>query len=201
MTSVFLAICLEDPLQIEEIPRLALSVCLNSHISDQIVSQLKRKWNWFHINIKPFWISSFDLYLNSVSAYNRNRSGTEQRAHDFSSCSIKLAFSASKLLLERFNSSFSLFKRVFALVCPVAKISRFWIDFNFKRWQWCWWHCYVGDFMVVTVLRCWWQNHKLWFINYVGDFFRCVGDFISNIRHQHHCNHFKLVIIIMMLIR
>ena len=135
MTSVFLAICLEDLLQFEEIPRLALSVCLNSHISDQIVSQLKRKWNWFHINIKPFWISSFDLYLNSVSAYNRNRSGTEQRAHDFSSCSIKLAFSVSKLLLERFNSSFSLSKRVFALVCPVAKISRFWIiviDVNSK---------------------------------------------------------------------
>ena len=29
----------------------------------------------------------------------------------------------------------------------------------------------VGDFMTVTDLRCWWQNH------YVGDFFRYVGDF------------------------
>ena len=61
------------------------------------------------------------------------------------------------------------------------------------RWQWCWWHRYVGDFMMVTDLRCWWQNH------YVGDFFRYVGDFlnvlnrssthlVSNIRHQHRCN-------------
>ena len=41
------------------------------------------------------------------------------------------------------------------------------------RWQWCWWHRYVGDFMMVTDLRCWWQNH------YVGDFFRYVGDFLN----------------------
>ena len=54
-------------------------------------------------------------------------------------------------------------------------------------WQWCWWHHYVGDFMMVTDWRCWWQNH------YVGDFFRYVGDFlnelnrspISWIGHQH----------------
>ena len=51
--------------------------------------------------------------------------------------------------------------------------------------------------MMVTDLRCWWQNH------YVGNLFRCVGDefiksvinilnlspthFVSNIRHQHWC--------------
>jgi len=81
------------------------------------------------------------------------------------------------------------------------------------RWQWCWWHPYVGDFMMVTNFRCWWQNH------YVSDFFRYVSDFlnvlnwspsswighqypesvtniwnlspthlVSNIRHQHRCN-------------
>ena len=27
--------------------------------------------------------------------------------------------------------------------------------------------------MIVTDLRCWWQNH------YVGDFFRYVGDFLN----------------------
>ena len=32
---------------------------------------------------------------------------------------------------------------------------------------------YVGDFMMVTDLRCWWQNH------YVGDFFHYVGDFLN----------------------
>ena len=31
----------------------------------------------------------------------------------------------------------------------------------------------VGDFMMVTGLRFWWQNH------YVGDFFRYVGDFLN----------------------
>ena len=46
-----------------------------------------------------------------------------------------------------------------------------------KRWQWCWWHRYVGDFMMVTDFRCWWLNH------YVGDFFRYVGDF-SNVSNR-----------------
>ena len=42
-----------------------------------------------------------------------------------------------------------------------------------KGWQWCWWHRYIGDFMMVTDFRCWWQNH------YVGDFFLYVGDFLN----------------------
>ena len=73
--------------------------------------------------------------------------------------------------------------------------------FNFDWWQWCWCHRYVGDFMMVTDLRCWWQNH------YVGDFFfllcwwffQCIKSvtnilnlspthLVSNIRHQHQCN-------------
>ena len=31
----------------------------------------------------------------------------------------------------------------------------------------------VGDFMMVTDFRCWWQNH------YVGDFFHYLGDFLN----------------------
>ena len=50
----------------------------------------------------------------------------------------------------------------------------------------CWW-CYIGDVMLVTDFRCWWQNH------YVGNFFRYVCDFLnvlnrsptSWIGHQH----------------
>ena len=34
-----------------------------------------------------------------------------------------------------------------------------------RGWQWCWWHLYVGDFMMMFEIRCWWQNH------YVGYFF------------------------------
>ena len=48
-------------------------------------------------------------------------------------------------------------------------------------------HRYVGDFMMVTDSRCWWQNHS------VGDFFRYVCDFrytlnqspTSKTCHQH----------------
>ena len=58
---------------------------------------------------------------------------------------------------------------------------------HIKGWQWCWWQRYIGDFMMVTDLRCCWQNH------YVGDFFRYVGDLLnvlnrsqtSKIGHQH----------------
>ena len=30
---------------------------------------------------------------------------------------------------------------------------------------------YVGDLMMVTIVRCWWQN------DYVGDFFHFIRDF------------------------
>ena len=90
----------------------------------------------------------------------------------------------------------------------------FWYE---RRWQWCWWHRYVGDFMMVTELRCWWQNH------YVGDFFCYVDNFsmyyighqhpesvtnisklssthlVSKIRHQHRWNHEGLKIRILKL--
>ena len=36
----------------------------------------------------------------------------------------------------------------------------------------CWW-LYDGPSLMVTVFRCWWQNH------YVGDFFCYVGDFLN----------------------
>ena len=45
-------------------------------------------------------------------------------------------------------------------------------------WQWCWWHRDVGDFMLVTILGCWWQK------NDVGDIFLHVGD--MPIGHQHN---------------
>ena len=79
-------------------------------------------------------------------------------------------------------------------------------------WQWCWWHRYAGEFMMVTDLRCWWQNH------YVGDFFSLCWWFsqcnksvtnisnlssthlVSNIHHQHRCNHLGLKIKILKLL-
>ena len=39
---------------------------------------------------------------------------------------------------------------------------------EFQSWDWwqrCWWHHYVGNLMMGTDLKSWWQNH------YVGDFF------------------------------
>jgi len=74
-------------------------------------------------------------------------------------------------------------------------------------WQWCWWHRYIGDFMMVTDFRCWWQNH------YVSDFSVMLVIFsichqhpesatkfsnlssthlVSNIRHQRQCNRCNL---------
>jgi len=63
----------------------------------------------------------------------------------------------------------------------------------------------VGDFMMVTDFRCWWQNHYVVkFFRYVGDFLNVLNrqhpesvtnisnlsptHFVSNIRHQHRYN-------------
>ena len=55
-----------------------------------------------------------------------------------------------------------------------ARNGIYWENLNAIRWwQWCWWQRYVGDFMMVTDLICWWQNH------YVGSIFRYVGDFFN----------------------
>ena len=67
-----------------------------------------------------------------------------------------------------------------------------WHSFKYNGFQWCWWHRYVGDCMMMTDFRCWWQNH------YVDDFesvnFESV-DFESDLNrsptsqtcHQHIC--------------
>ena len=46
------------------------------------------------------------------------------------------------------------------------------------RLQSFWWHHYVGDFMRVPYLRCWWQSERQ----------LSSSHFVSNIRHQHRCN-------------
>ena len=46
---------------------------------------------------------------------------------------------------------------------------RLWMHFDYSD---------VGDFIMVSNLRCWWQNH------YVGDFFIVLV--IFNVGHQHH---------------
>ena len=46
-----------------------------------------------------------------------------------------------------------------------------------RGWQWCWWHRYFGDLILMTDLRCCWENQ------YVGDFVHYVGDFL-NVLHR-----------------
>ena len=53
-------------------------------------------------------------------------------------------------------------------------------------WQWCWWHRYVSDFMIVTDLRCLCQNHFLALFGYVRDFINVFNRSpTSQICHQH----------------
>ena len=66
----------------------------------------------------------------------------------------------------------------FCLICLNRLL--FIVFIQYGRWQWCWWHRYVDDFMMVTNLRCWWQNH------YAGVFFGMLVIFpMYQIRHQH----------------
>ena len=47
--------------------------------------------------------------------------------------------------------------------------ARWYLKYPNLWWQWCWRHRDVGDFMMVTDFRCWWQNH------YVGDFINVLN--------------------------
>ena len=109
-----------------------------------------------------------------------NRSTSLIRCKKQNMSTVFVVFSSNHTIrwtLQRFNDIF----RQISLIFDSYKVS----FLSLNRWQWCWWHRYVGDFMMVTDLRCWWQNH------YVGDFFRYVGDFLSvwkfhnEIGHQH----------------
>jgi len=113
------------------------------------------------------------------------------------------------LLSKNFGSDFGHFASFDVLLMGQKQYwdaeTRLWLFEPKNGWQWCWWQRKVGDFLMVTDLRCWWQNH------YVDDFFLNVGPhcwwlfqciksvtnisnlspthLISNIRHQHRCDY------------
>ena len=66
------------------------------------------------------------------------------------------------------------------------------LDIYFWRWQWCWWHRYVDDLMMLTDLKCWlyFQFFVCWRLFSLRCNFLNVLDRSSNIRHQQRCNHF-----------
>ena len=85
----------------------------------------------------------------------------------------------------------------FIFFAPFLKMSQHSSPTLNSRWQWCWWHHYVGDFMMVTVFRCWSQNY------YVGSQISWIGHqhlklvintLVPNIRHQNRCNHVQPVV-------
>ena len=61
-------------------------------------------------------------------------------------------------------------------------------------WQWCWWHRYVGDFMMVTDLRCWWQNHYVGDFSVIWWFFQCIKSvtYILNLSPTHLVSNIHL---------
>ena len=79
---------------------------------------------------------------------------------------------------------FDRFKTIFIFIIFILFYCRTFIDFkNFTgrkpiRWQWCWWHRYVGDLMIVIICRCKWQKKIYWL------YFSHVDDI--PIGHQHH---------------
>ena len=65
------------------------------------------------------------------------------------------------------NPSKSLHKKSFFVLLITFAISSPKIEIKWpsraplQGQQWCWWQRYVDNFMMVTVLRCWWQNHYI----------------------------------------
>ena len=134
---------------------------------------------WSNI-IFDFYIMQFSYHIICCILYIHNSIYITQHA-----CSWNIPF--WNRLVARPESSFGF--DIFPPMITTLQISSSDLTFSksYFRWQSCWWHRYVGDFMMGTYFRCWWQNH------YVGDFFHYVGDFLnvlnrsptSWIGHQH----------------
>ena len=89
---------------------------------------------------------------------------------------IKLIIIKLIILYEFREMSNWNFKTIISLISKLGSescVTQVWHITCPWRWQWGWWHCYVGNSMMVPDLRCWCQKY------YVGDFFRYVGDFLS----------------------
>jgi len=108
------------------------------------------------------WIArlSFSVVFSSILRYSQvTVIGTNREQLRYVFQSWLYARSIAIFIVSLYKS---LFKHTGQGIYELENSSRTWT--NFEWWQWCWWHRYVGDFMMVTDLR-WWQNH------YVDDFF------------------------------
>ena len=83
---------------------------------------------------------------------------------------IEKKFQKENLLRDR---NWPLYLRLKHMIIKILKIILFncknWNLFStLVRWQWCWWHRYIGDLMMVTSLmmvtisRCWWHFSACW---------------------------------------
>ena len=67
---------------------------------------------------------------------------------------------------------------------------------NSNWWQWCWWHRYVDDLYQMLVAEslcwqlfslCWWFSQCIKLVTNISNL--SPTHLVSNIRHQHWCNH------------
>ena len=84
-----------------------------------------------------------------------------------------------------FDSGWVGFQFRLCRLCTKTNLNKVFVQFSFLNklpqwphrwefcWQWFWWHCYGGDFMMVTDFLCWWQN------NYVCVFLCYVSEFLN----------------------
>ena len=142
-----------------------------------LLMQVFRVWKWCNLilvdkgyfniirsSLLHFcWIArlSFSVVFSSILRYSQvTVIGTNREQLRYFFQSWLYARSIAVFIVSLYKS---LFKHTGQGIYELENSSRTWT--NFEWWQWCWWHRYLGDFMMVTDLRCWWQNH------YVDDFF------------------------------
>ena len=81
-----------------------------------------------------------------------------------------------------------------------SSVTSFQLSSLVSRWQWCWWHRYDGDRFEMLVAElcwrlltlCWWCYQCTKLVTNISNL--SPTHLVSNIRHQHRCNHSRLYV-------
>ena len=154
------------------------------YVSKRFVAQDKKSLQWnFFIKIKH----QHQVSASTPKSFFNN--SIARLTHDTDRKHFSSIFEYSFLFDEHSNARRRIFEKI------QEHLNNEHPNIWKSGWQWCWW-LYDGDWLEMLVTNSWWQN------NYVGDLIGhqhpesvikisnlSLTHLVSNIRHQHRCNH------------
>ena len=145
------------------------SLNTSAHMGHHII--LQKNWKWLRYLCR-FWLVKiyFELTFQKIESKMKLLRGQEFFITSF----IVTATAVMSVSLTKYDSVWRCWWHTLETICDDDKVEKLVTDFFYMRWQWCWWHRYVGYFMMVTDLRCCWQNHCWRFFSLCWWFFRCI---------------------------